>query len=457
MAIVGIAALYPDVSGPDQYWELLNRECPAETAARTLDDLDVDVAQFGIPPAQAGAMTRMQVLMLEAARQCLSDAGHPGRSLPAHRTDVITGTCFGLDRQHANALRIEAARYADDVERAAVAAGAGEAAARAAAEELRSRMAERLRASPHDRVGEMASTIPARIATSFRLHGRTLAVESADATSFMAIDQAVHNLRREVSDAVLVVAGQRWESPFVTRALQAKGLLDPVHAGRAGDASDRAGEGVGALLLKRLSTAVRDGDRIYAVVLDSSVRHDSRPGAFRPSRSAGLRLGLARASLRAAAVSTRSVAYVECAGSPLSAAAEAELAAVAELHRGAPPASTAVGSVRDRLGNTFANAGVAAVSKVALALHHRRIPPHRAAGRTAGSEALGPPLRLPARGEEWPARADAAPRRAVVQGASFTGTVCHLVLQEHAESGADGAGVGGAGGPRPPRRPRRGA
>ncbi|MGC9540705.1 polyketide synthase [Streptomyces sp. UG1] len=442
VAIVGIAALYPGASGPDQYWELLNREIPlgaGRTPPGSLDDLHIDIARFGIPPAQAGAMARMQILMLEAARQCLSDAGHPGRALPTDRTDVITGTCFGLDRQHANALRIEAARYAHEVELAAVAEGVDEAAARAAARELRSLVARHAGASPHDRVGEMASTIPARIATAFRFHGRTLAVESADATSFVALDNAVRNLRREVSDAVLVVAGQRWESPFVTRALQAKGLMGPMSGGSTGHDSGRVGEGVGALLLKRLSRAVRDGDRIYAAILDSSVRHDSRPGAFRSSRSAELRRSLAQSSLRAAGVRPGSVTYVECVGSAVAAEAEAELAALAGIHGGAAPASVAVGSVRERLGNTFANAGVAAVTKVALALQHRRIPPQRALGGATESDSLGggTPLRLPPRSEEWRASADATPRLAAVLGASFTGTVCHLVVQEHA---ADGAG-----------------
>ncbi|WP_405529903.1 polyketide synthase [Streptomyces canus] len=438
VAIVGAAALYPRACGLDQYWELLNQECPVDSIeSRTLDDLEIDLAQFGIPPAQAGAMARMQLLMLDAARQCLSDAGHPRRALPADRTDVITGTCFGLDRQHANALRIEGSRYAREVELAAVAEGVDQAVAQAAAQELRSLVARHTGASPHDRVGEMASTIPARIAAAFTFHGRTLAVESADATSFVAIDHAVHNLRRKVSDAVLVVAGQRWESPFVARALRAKGLLGPMNSGTAGPESDRVGEGVGALLLKRLSSAVQDGDRIYAVILDSSVSHDSRPGAFRYSRSAELRSTVALASLRSAGASAESVTYVECVGSAVKGEAEAELKSLAGVHGGAAPASVLVGSVRDRLGNTFANAGVAAVTKVALALHHQRIPPQRGLGGAAESDFLGTPLRLPTRSEEWRANDDITPRRAVVHGASLTGTVCHLVIQEHGGFGAE--------------------
>ncbi|AXG81407.1 beta-ketoacyl [acyl carrier protein] synthase domain-containing protein [Streptomyces paludis] len=435
VAIVGIAALYPGVQGPEEYWQLVNDEFPvtaASRAARGLDDIKVDVARFGIPPAQARSMARMQILMLEAARQCLADAGHPERVLPVERTDVITGTCFGLDRQHANALRVEASRYVREVERAALSAGAGSDSARRAAEELRLLLARRLTGSPHDRVGEMASTIPARIATAFKFRGRTLAMESTDATSYAGVAQAVHHLRGGLSDAVLVVAGQRRESPLFTRALDAKGLISPASRPFAADGSGFVlGEGVGSLLLKRLSTAVRDGDRIYATILDCSLRHDPRPGPFASSLSVGLRHSTAAGSLSAAAVRAETIQYVECVGSGVAREVRAELAALAALHEGAAAGSVAVGSVKDRLGHTFANAGVAAVSKVALALRHRRIPPQREPDGAAEFARSGTPLRLAGAGEPWPPGDGGQPRRATVHGASLTGTLCHLVLEEH--------------------------
>ncbi|MFD3374065.1 polyketide synthase [Streptomyces sp. NPDC058697] len=446
VAIVGIAALYPGVQGPEEYWNLLSEEFPDAAPSRTvrgLDDIKVDVARFGIPPAQAGSMARMQILMLEAARQCLADAGHPGRPLPVERTDVIAGTCFGLDRQHANALRIEASRFARDVERAAVSVGAGPEHAGQAAEELRMLLSRRLRGSPHDRVGEMASTIPARIATAFKFHGRTLTMESADTTSYVGVAQAVQNLRGEVSDAVLVVAGQRRESPLFARALDAKGLTTTVSRPFATDGRGfELGEGVGALLLKRLSTAVSDGDRIYATILDCSLRHDPRPGAFDYSPSVALRRSTASDSLRAAGVLPETIQYVECVGSGVALEVQAELDALAALHEGAAAGSVAVGSVKDRLGHTFANAGLAAITKVALALHRRTIPPQWQPEGASAFERAGTPLRLPATNEPWPPALEGRPRRAAVHGTSFTGTFCHLVLEEHEGNDRHGHGYG---------------
>ncbi|NVI88985.1 polyketide synthase [Actinomadura sp. BRA 177] len=412
IAIAGIACLYPGVRGAGDYWTRLCESPPAPGPPPGLDEVDVDVARFGIPPVQRRSMTRMQVLMLEAARQCLTDAGYTGRPLGTDRTDVIAGTCFGLDRQYANALRVEAARYARDLEREVPALLGGHArpVAARAAEEVRAGLAERFGASPHDRVGEMASTIPARIAGAFRLRGRTLTVESADATSFAALAHAVNGLRGDLCDAVLVLAGQRRESPLFGELLAAKGLpADP-------------GEGVGALLLKRRSSAVRDGDRIYASILECALEHDARPGVLRYSTSVERRYRVARTCHEAAGVPPRLVGYVERAVSGPPAAADAESAALGRLFGDVPPASVALGGLADGPGRTFAGAGLAAVAKTALALYHRRLPPHAEASP-------GGPFRSVRTAEDWPAGPE--PRRAAVLGASLTGTLCHLLLEEH--------------------------
>ncbi|WP_210748361.1 polyketide synthase [Actinomadura latina] len=426
IAIIGIACLYPGARGAGDYWARLCAGPPA-SAPPGLDETEVDVARFGIPPVQRRSMTRMQVLMLEAARQCLTDAGYTGRPLGTDRTDVIAGICFGLDRQYANALRVESARYARDLEREVPALLGGHArpvAARAAAE-LRAALADRLGASPHDRVGEMASTIPARIAGAFRLRGRTLTVESADATSFAALAHAVNGLRGGLCDAVLVLAGQRRESPLLGELLAAKGLPgDP-------------GEGVGALLLKRRSSAVRDGDRIYASLLECAMEQDARPGVLRYSTSARRRYRVARTCHEAAGVPPESVGYVERAVNGPPAAADAELEALGRLFEDAPAASVALGGTADEPGRTFAGGGLAAVAKTALALYHRRLPPN-------AEPSPGGPFRLARTAESWPAVPGGEPRRAAVLGASLTGTLCHLLLEEHDSRSPEPAGTGAA-------------
>ncbi|MCM1936586.1 polyketide synthase [Streptomyces sp. G3] len=426
-----MSALHPRAHGIEELWRLLTADAAPQSGAGTdagsapapasLGDIEVDVARFGIPPAQAASMARLQLLMVEAARQCLDDASGPG-GLPA-RTDVVVGTCLGLDRQYANALRIDGARYARDLAEV-LADGSWRddgVDPQQAERELNDVLSRRLGASPHDRVGEMASTIPARIASAFKLRGRTLAVESADATSYVALAHAVDSLRAGLTDAALVVVGQRDEGRFARRALAAKGFAAGPDG--TGDAPVLA-EGLGALLLKRRSTARRDGDRVYASVLDCALRHEGRPGTFRHSLSAGHRRAVAEAAHRTAGVAPGSVGLVEGAGPGTDALGRAEQEALAALHAGAPRDSVALGSVQERLGHTFANAGLAGVTKAALALHHRTVPPART-GATAE------PFRAPRTAEPWEPPADGTPRRAAVLGASLTGTVCHVLLEEH--------------------------
>ncbi|MCZ9349129.1 polyketide synthase [Streptomyces mutabilis] len=447
VAIVGMSALHPAARSVEEYWDLVSASSPphpgggvdpradppwgpGRVARRGLDDLDIDPARFGIPPAQAGSMARLQILMLEAAQRCVEDAGGTDRALPGERTDVVVGACLGTDRHYANALRVEGTRYIDDLARGC--AATGQELVEHVVEEARQSLLRRFGGAAHDRVGEMVSTIPARIATAFGLHGRAVVCEAADATSFLALTHALACLRGGGADTALVVTGQRRESGLLAHALGTKGLLDPC----AGPLSERSrglllGEGVGALLLKRLSDAVRNGDRVYATIRGCAVRQDPRPGPFRRTVSAELWEETVRAAYRAALVPADSVRYLECVGSGVAHETRAETAGVGRvLGRGAG-APVAVGSVRDRLGHTLANAGLASVSKVALALYHHTIPPYRDFGDAPGTGLPGTAFRIPRRAEEWCPDPHGAPRRAAVDGASVTGVLCHLVMEEY--------------------------
>lgn len=247
--------------------------------------LPIDLAALGIPPAQAGPMSRMQVLMLEAARRCL--AGEVATRLPGQATDVLVALPGGLDRQYRNALRVEASRYVDVVRQLLLASRTPQLADLAAAQ-LRERVLLDFGASPHDRVGEMASTIPARIAATFALRGRTLALEAAEAGAHAALDHAMTCLRGGSAEAALVVAGQRSESSFAEALRSAKRL----QLGSEPAAPELAR--VTALLLKTRSGAQRAGDPVLAELLDCRWEQTSRPGVLRPPathRSAG---GLSR-------------------------------------------------------------------------------------------------------------------------------------------------------------------
>ncbi|MFG1796234.1 polyketide synthase [Nocardia sp. NPDC049149] len=420
IAITGIACLHPEAAGVDEYWKLLTRPATGASQDR-LNDADIDLARFGIPPAQRGAMSRLQLLMLDAAHRCLADAGYPARPL-AERTDVIVGTCFGSDRQYANALRVEGARYARHLGQVVALDPDDRISGRAEQlpAQLRARLTERLGASPHDRVGEMASAIPARIATAFRLTGRTIAVESADATPFVALRHAVDSLRAGTAEAVLVLTGQCREGALIGEMLAAKGL----------SANDMLAEGVVALLLKRRSSALHDGDRGYASILECRVRHDPHPGVLRYATEAEQYYRVAEETHAAAGIAPEQLGYIDWVGPSIPAVTAAGVDGLGKVFGAAASGSVRFGGNGDRLGHGLANAGLASIAKTALALDHRALPP----GSLRGADLAATPFRFPEDLERWPAETESEVRYAAVCGTALGGTASYLLLESYERS-----------------------
>ncbi len=446
IAIIGIGALYPEADTPEALWERLARRQPVLREDPSFDlralDFGIDsappddrvgrwtarirgfqpnVARFGIPPAQGPSQATLQAMVLEAVDRALTDAGYAARAFDRDTTDVYCGTCFGLDRAFQNALRVEAGHVIAEVLREL---SAVDAARRATlVDSLRRAYEKQFAASPHDRPGEMASTIAGRITMAFKLHGRSVVVESADATSLVAIREAVVGLRAGACDTAIVVAGQRIESGLVLAALDAKGMLayEPGSAFARDRRGFLLGEGVGALILRRASSAVRDGDRIYALITGVAAEHAPQPGSFRYPSSADTRAASLRAACIDASAPPSSLQYIECHG-----ASDTELE-VRALEQAIGPArhEIALGCAKEVFGHTMANAGVLALSKVALSLHRRQLP-----GQPIAAEAPRAPYTVPSETRAWPAGID-APRRAAISACSLTGTSWHLIVEEY--------------------------
>lgn len=388
-------------------------------------------------------MARVQVLMMEVVSRCLAETAGGASALDRHRdaTDVIVGVCFGNDRAYANDLRVESARVIARFLESLRGADADE--LRRAEDELKARSREQFGGAAHDRLGEMASTIPARISIAHRLRGRCLAVEAADATSFVALHSAVEVLRRREASMVIVAAGQLFDGPAVPAALAAKGPLDvatPGVGGEPGRAGHRLAEGVGALLLKRLDDAVRDGDRIYCTILGCGLAHTAQPGTFRYAASvADRRAGIAHA-LVDASCDPSSIQYVECVGASASVerGTSLELEALAQglVADDLAPRRVLLGSLIDGLGHTFAASGLAAVTRVALGLHQRTVTPQARGPWSEHLDLTRTPFELAREEEAWPENLGGYPRRAAIAGESFTGTSAYLVLEEHVAAAA---------------------
>jgi acyl transferase domain-containing protein len=423
VAIIGIGALYPEADTAEAVWERIAHRQPvlredSSTWTARIRAFQPSYGRFGIPPAQGPSQATLQAMVLETVDRALTDAGYAKRAFDRNRTDVYCGTCFGLDRAFTNALRVEAGRFVAEVARELPGLPAQ------VFDDLRRAYEKQFAASPHDRPGEMASTIAGRVTMAFKLHGRSVVVESADATSLVAIREAVLGLRASACDVAIVVAGQRIESGLVREALDAKGLL----ADEPGSPFDRErrgfllGEGVGAVVLKRLSSAVHDGDRVYAVITGVAAQHAPQAGSFRYPSNVQTRVASLLAACADAGAPPSSLQYIECFG-----AGDTGLE-VEALRRAIGPVDRAIalGCIKELFGHTMANAGVLALTKVALALEQRLLP-----GQPSPAEPIPlAPFTLPAEAAAWPAGVD-APRRAAIGACSLTGTSWHLVVEEY--------------------------
>jgi phthiocerol/phenolphthiocerol synthesis type-I polyketide synthase D len=424
VAVVGIGCRLPgNVYGPDAFWERLLAGTDAvgqvpegrwpdfagtapdvvalmETTTRWgafLDDIQgFDAKFFGITPHEAEVMDPQQRLLLEVSCEALDHAGTPAHTLRSTATGVFVGLS-ALEYGHLTT-------------------------------------SDTARLSPWTSTGAAGSIVANRVSYLLDLRGPSITTDSACSSSLVAVHLACRSLRDGECDTALAAGVNVLLSPAVTAsfeqagALAADGRCKPFDA--AADGITR-GEGCGVVVLKRLSDARRDGDRVLAVIRGTAVNQDGRSaGLMAPNPAA--QEALLRDALRDARVDAADVDYVEAHGTgtllgdPIEAKA---LGAVVGPGRGAGR-PLLIGSVKSNLGHLEGAAGITGLIKTVLALHHGRIPaslhfhqpnPH------IDFDALG--LRVVTEATEWPAAGE-RPARAGVSAFGFGGTNAHAVLEQ---------------------------
>lgn len=247
-AVTGLACRYPGIDSAAQLWQQLQAAggsgaaaAPREEDARRLSAPVSTYADFGIPPIYRRSINRVQLDVLELARDALAQAGLAEGAIDPERTDVIFCTAFGMNRCIENHARVLGAELASVYARGlAVADQSGFLAA------ARQRLDQAFAATSHDKVGEMASSVASRIAACFKLRGRALALEAGDAGGAEALLAAIDALEQGRAQAVLIVGAQRIESA----------LMQQLIARRAGEQVAAAlCEGACALVLQACGQA----------------------------------------------------------------------------------------------------------------------------------------------------------------------------------------------------------
>ncbi len=390
---------------PEERWEPYLRRDPRNAAVLKettrwgtfLDDLaGFDAEFFGVSPREAELMDPQQRLALEVSWEALEHAGVPPRTLAGSDTAVL----MGVNSDDYGKLIME--------DLPGIEAWTG--------------------------IGTSLCGIANRVSHLLDLRGPSVALDAACAASLVAVHQACQMLRSGETSLALAGGVSALIGPGLTRVLDEAGATAPDGRCKTFDASADGygrGEGAAVVVLKRLADAVRDGDRVLALVRGGAVAQDGRTvGIMSPNGDAQADM-FARACA-SAGVPPASVDFVEAHGTGTPTGDPTEVRALASVYGADRPADAPcrIGSVKPNVGHLEGGAGVVGLVKAALALHHEAIPP------TAGLKTLTPAvdwansgLRVPTEVEPWE-RTDGTPRRAAVCSYGYGGTIAHILLEE---------------------------
>jgi myxalamid-type polyketide synthase MxaE and MxaD len=422
VAVIGMGCRFPGgAAAPASFWRLLaggvdaisevppdrwdaaalydpDARAPGKASTRWggfVDGIDqFDASFFGISPREAARMDPKQRLLLEVVWEALDDAGLSAARLRGRRAGVFVAV------------------YQSDYSRLAVADAAA--------------------IDGYSGTGAQQCLAANRISYLLDLRGPSLVVDTACSSSLVAVHLACRSLLARECDLAVVGAVSLLLLPEESIAMSKLGMM--AADGRCKTFDARAdgfvrGEGAGAVVLRRLSDVLADGDDALALVRGTAMNQDGRTnGLTAPNGLA--QQDVIRLALDDAGVSPADISYVEThgTGTPLGDPIEVEaLREVFGQRSGGRPC--VLGAVKTNLGHLEAAAGMAGLIKVVLSLRHGEIPPNLHLVEPNPRLPLeGAPFVLPVAAVPWPA--GAGPRLAGVSSFGMGGTNAHVIVEE---------------------------
>ncbi len=434
IAIVGMACRFPGASSVAEFWRLLeagenavSEGVPGSGVGRMgeifpddrvrseacrfgafVEDLDqFDAEFFRISPVEAQLLDPQQRMMLETTWLALEDAGINPDRLKGSRTGVYTG----ISNDEYRMLVVDSVRPTE-------AAGCLYALS-----------------------GTNLNGTSGRVSFVLGLMGPAKAVDAACASSLVSVHDAVSDLQYGKADLAIAAGVQAILNGRIYELRADSMMLSPDGQCKAFDASANGyvrGEGCGVVVLKRLSEAEADGDRIWAVIRGSAVNHGGASTGLTVPHTPALEQVI-DAALAQAGVAASEVDYLEAHGTGTAVGDPIEIDAVASVYGRERQADRPllIGSVKTNIGHLESAAGVAGLMKAALVVNRGVIPKHlhfRNPNPALDWDRL--PIRITSQMSDWP-DGYRRPRLAGVNSFGISGTNAHILVEEY--RGLDGA------------------
>lgn len=426
IAIIGLGCRFgKDISTPQEFWSFLkaggntltdipsarwnnsdfydlDRGKPGKvyiSKGGFLDDVSMfDPQFFGIAPREALYMDPQQRLLLEVAYEALEDAAIAAPAARIGKTGVFIGI---TNNDYARVI-------APGVDYSSVGA--------------------------YHISGNHINAAAGRISYLLNLNGPSLAVDTACSSSLVAVHLACRSLRSQECRQALVGGVNLILTPEIPIALCKNQMLAADGRCKTFDESADGfgiGEGCGVVILKRLSTALEDGDRIWAVIRGTSINNDGASGGFTVPNGT-VQTDLIREALNDARLNTNAIDYVEAHGTGTSLGDPIEIKAIANAlcDNRSPSQPLLVGSIKTNLGHLAAAAGISGLIKTVLSIYHSEIPAH------LNLQRLNPhiswdslPLNVVTQNRSWNIN-DGKMKAAGVSSFGASGTNAHVILSE---------------------------
>ncbi|WP_308287764.1 SDR family NAD(P)-dependent oxidoreductase [Streptomyces griseoincarnatus] len=457
IAIVGLSALFPKSRNLREFWSnvVSAADCiddvpaghwdvdehydpdptvPDKTYARRggfIPDTPFNPLEFGLPPNTLEVTDVLQLLSLVVARDLLKDAGAEQPWYDKSRTGVVLGITGANQLTQPLTARLQSGVLKEVVRSCGL--------SQRDAEEIVAKF--RLAYAPWEEnsfPGMLGNVVAGRIANRFDLGGINMTVDAACASSLGAVRTAVSELVEHRADTMIVGGCDAENTIFMylcfskTPALSKSGHIRPFDENADGTL---IGEGIGMLALRRLSDAERDGNRVYAVLRGIGTSSDGRFKSIYAPRKEGQMVALRRA-YEDADCSPASVELFEAHGTGTAVGDATELSALSAVVSEATDSTrfAALGSVKSQIGHTKAAAGAAGMIKLALALHHKVLPPTINVDRpNPAVDFTSGPVYVNTEARPWIRTPERPKRRAALSSFGFGGTNFHVVMEEHGD------------------------